>query len=118
AVAGYELLAPIGEGGMGRVYLARRGDDGRPVAIKFLTPAAGADQHSRFQREVRLVARLTHPNVVTVLDHGTAQDRDYFVMEYVPGAGLRSLLTPGRPLALPRARSILAGIAEALAYLH
>jgi tetratricopeptide (TPR) repeat protein len=117
-VAGYQQLHKIGEGGMGEVFLARQDKSERLVAIKFLAPSeTNPEQERRFEREARLVAQLTHPNLVSVFEHGTASGRAYFVMEYVEGSSLRRLLEPGQPMDLKPARAILDGILAALTYL-
>ena len=72
----YEILAPIGAGGMGEVYRARDERLKRDVAIKVLPAelAADADRRSRFEREARAASGLSHPNILTVYDIGTADD--------------------------------------------
>ena len=79
-VPGYEIVRPIGAGGMGEVYLAMQVALNRPVAIKFLSSGPGerADgDDGRFRREAELMARVSHPNVATVFDSGTAAGRPY-----------------------------------------
>ncbi|MCE9546422.1 MAG: protein kinase [Planctomycetia bacterium] len=87
----YEILAEIGRGGMGVVYLARQRSLGRLVALKML-PADLADDEialARFRREIRHLARCEHPNIVKVLGSGTMDDGQlYYTMEYVPGSDL------------------------------
>jgi len=136
-VGHYELLEPIGEGGMGVVYRARDPRLGRVVAIKFLAGAASLDpgRRARFLREARAEAALSHPNIATVLDVGESElDHPhlaptsggwgetplpripYLVLEYVPGTDLRTRLRQG-PLppveAVQVARQIAAGLAAA-----
>ena len=75
-ISGYEILQRIGGGGMGEVYLARQISLDRRVAVKFLTAVPAefrAEQQSRFERETRLMARVSHPNIATVLDRGTSE---------------------------------------------
>src|SRR6266481_4995556 len=82
----YEILAPVGAGGMGEVWKARDTRLDRPVAIKRLK-----GQHTaRFQQEARAIAALNHPNICTLFDVGP----DYLVMEYVEGAPLQGPLPP------------------------
>lgn len=119
AVPGYTLLEKLGAGGMGEVYLAR-GESGDRVAIKFLAPLRNMDERElrqRFERETRLMAQLSHPNIVRVLAHGHVQDQPYLVLEYVQGRSLRNRLTPGSPLPLPLARHVIAETANAISYL-
>jgi tetratricopeptide (TPR) repeat protein len=120
-VPGYETLQPIAAGGMAQVFLARQRNLERLVAIKFLAPQSGAgdgEQRLRFEREARLMAQVSHPNVVAVFDRGTAAGRDYLVMEYVEGVSLRALLDVGVPQPAAQARRILREVALALAHLH
>ncbi len=119
AMAGYDLLDKIGEGGMGQVHRAIQLSLGRTVAIKFLTPLS-ADFSARFglHRESRLMAALAHPHVVTIYDCGQTEGRPYLVMEYVDGATLRSRMTPGRPWSIAKAAPLLDAIAQALSYIH
>jgi eukaryotic-like serine/threonine-protein kinase len=93
-IGGYTLLEPLGEGGMGSVWLARR-SDGRfdaEVAIKFLNPALlSGTGAARFRREGNLLARLTHPNIAHLFDAGISQlGRPYLVIEYVDGQRIDS----------------------------
>jgi hypothetical protein len=118
-VPGYELLEPVGAGGMGEVYLARQLSLERTVAIKFLNPLpARASAGRARQRESRVMAALAHPHVVAVHDCGRVGDRDYLVMEYVRGVTLRARLVPGRPWAPADARAVLDAVADALDYIH
>jgi tetratricopeptide (TPR) repeat protein/tRNA A-37 threonylcarbamoyl transferase component Bud32 len=120
-VPGYCALRKIGRGGMGEVYAARQSDTQRSVAIKFLAPHSNRNSRElkrRFDREARLMSGLAHPNIVTVVDHGTVAGQDYFVMEYVDGPSLRELLHHGRPMETTQACVILHGICQALSYLH
>src|SRR3979411_796457 len=89
----YEILAPIGAGGMGEVYRARDGRLKRDVAIKVLAPRVLNDPEyrARFEREARAASGLTHPNIITVHDVGFEQDIPYIVSELVDGDSLRKL---------------------------
>jgi serine/threonine-protein kinase len=120
-IPGYEILEPIGQGGMGDVYVARQEALGRRVAIKYLKPRgtlALDERVVRFRREAELMARVSHPNVVHVIDSGVAGGRHYLVMEYVEGGDLRRLMHPERPMSPAEARPILAAVADALGRLH
>ncbi len=114
-----EILELLGQGGMGAVYKARQPALDRLVALKILPPDVGQDPTfaERFTREARALARLSHPNIVTVHDFGQADGLYYFLMEYVDGANLRELLAAGK-LAPNEALAIVPQICEALQYAH
>ncbi len=133
-VGPYEILDPIGEGGMGAVYRARDPRLGRDVAIKVLRaegmadpdPSRGSgssratsrdDRRARFQQEARAVSALNHPNIVTVHDIGTEGDVAYLVMELVDGQPLDQLLPPGG-MRLSEVLRIGAQVADACARAH
>jgi TolB-like protein/Tfp pilus assembly protein PilF len=109
----YEIVAPLGEGGMGEVYRAHDPRLGREVAVKVLTRAAGDDpsRSARLQREARLVAALAHPNVLTVHDVGDQDGVHYLVTELLEGETLRERLA--RRGALPWREVVDLGIAAA-----
>ena len=115
----YEILEPLGAGGMGEVYRARDGRLGRIVAIKVLRQdlAADADRVERFEREARSASALNHPNIVTIHDVGLQGATSYIAMEWVDGSSLRELAA-GRPLPVPDVVKIGAQIAEGLAKAH
>src|SRR5579872_7191581 len=105
----YEILAPIGEGGMGQVWSARDSRLDRTVAIK-----VSAEQFTeRFEREARNIAALNHPNICTLFDVGP----DYLVMELVEGPTLAEHIAAG-PIPLREALVIARQIAEALEAAH
>ena len=122
ALGRYELLSELGRGAMGIVYKARDPMLERTVAIKTINMALeedGAAQYAaRFQQEARAAGGLNHPNIVTIHDIGESGNIAYMTMEYLEGVELRSLLSSGQPLPLPKAVSIAAQIAEGLAYAH
>ncbi|MBI3857065.1 MAG: protein kinase [Planctomycetes bacterium] len=91
----YTLIRELGQGGGGRVYLARDPELGREIAIKILDRGVAA-QPERFRREMGILAGLSHPNIVTIYDAGTEDGRPYYAMEY---AGGRSLAEAKLPLA-------------------
>src|SRR5438270_2713500 len=93
-----EVLACLGRGGMGVVYLARQKSLDRLVALKILAPEREKDPQfaERFAREARALARLSHPLLVTVDDFGQADGRFYLLLEYVGGVNLRPLLRTRR----------------------
>jgi tetratricopeptide (TPR) repeat protein len=108
----------LGRGGMGSVLLAHDRSLDRPVAIKVLTPefsrVLGAE---RFAREIRLTARLVHPNIVPLFDSGQASECLYYVMPFIDGDTLRHRVRQGR-LPVPEVLRIVGDLAEALAYAH
>ncbi len=114
-----EILELIGRGGMGWVYLARQTKLDRRVALKILPPESARDPAfaERFQREARALARLNHPNIVSIYDFGQAGPYFYFLMEFVDGANLRQLERTRR-LTPEEAFAIVPRICEALQYAH
>ena len=115
----YEILAPIGAGGMGEVWRARDDRLGREVAIKTLPESlsADADARARFTREARAVAALSHPNVLAIFDVGEEAGVVYAVTELLEGANLRTHLAEGS-LPARRAADWALQIAEGLAAAH
>jgi eukaryotic-like serine/threonine-protein kinase len=116
----YELVELVGTGGMSSVYKAHDQLLERNVALKVLHPHYGEDDDyvERFRREARAVAQLSHPNIVTVIDRGADDGRQYIVFEYVDGENLKQLLGRTGPLPIRRAIELGLGIAEALAFAH
>jgi len=120
-VGPYQLLAPLGRGGMGKVYLARDRRTGRPVAVKVLPPS-WAREHERllirFRREMEISRQVDHPNLARVLDTGVDGEVHYIVMEYVPGQTLSKRINRGGPLPPDLAARVFAEAADALAHAH
>jgi tRNA A-37 threonylcarbamoyl transferase component Bud32/Tol biopolymer transport system component len=119
-VGRYEVLKPLGAGGMGEVYLARDERLGRKVALKLLPPQLARDEErrARFEQEARAASALNHPNVCAVYEVGETDDGRHFIaMEYVDGHTLRERLTRG-PVPLKEALQIAVQTAEALAAAH
>jgi serine/threonine protein kinase/tetratricopeptide (TPR) repeat protein len=115
----YEIVAPLGAGGMGEVYRARDPRLGRDVAIKVLPEALAshADRLARLEREARAVAALNHPNVVTLYAIEEANGVRFLAMELVEGQALDALVTPGG-LPLARVLDLAVPLADALAAAH
>ena len=115
----YEILAPIGAGGMGEVYRAKDPRLGREVAIKVLpaTFSADADRLRRFEQEARAAGILNHPNITAVLDIGEHEGAPYVVQELLEGDTLRQLLAAGK-LSPRRAIDFSIQIAHGLAAAH
>lgn len=118
-ISHYRILAQIGEGGMGVVYVAEDNRLGRRVAVKI--PHAGKDEdhyRARFLREARAVSHLNHRSIAAVYDYGETEDkRPFIVMELVTGQTLGDILT-GTGLSLQRAVEIIGEVAEALSEAH
>ena len=115
----YEILSPLGAGGMGEVYRARDTRLGRDVAVKVLPHhlSSNTEVRARFEREAKTVSSLNHPNICTLFDIGREKDTDYLVMELVDGETLATRIARG---ALPAAdvMKIGAQIADALDRAH
>lgn len=119
SLGGFRLMCEVGSGGMGVVYRAEQLSLGRTVAVKFLLSgrAARGGQLERFLNEGRLLARLDHPNVVRVIEVGTADHTPYIVMEFVDGQTL-ARHAAGRHLPVPEAVRWVELLARAVAYCH
>jgi serine/threonine protein kinase len=115
----YEILAPLGAGGMGEVYRARDSRLDRTVAVKVLSPqlAATPELRARFEREARAVSALNHPHVCTLYDIGSQDDLVYLVMEHLEGETLARRLERG-PLPATELLGRGAEIADALDRAH
>lgn len=123
-IGAYRLEAIVGRGGMGTIYRAAHSGLGRKVAIKVLAPHLAADDQlvDRFRREARSLARLEHPNIVTVHDMGVEAGPDgvmhtYFIMEYVDGVNLREMMRASE-ITPDQALTIVPQVCEALEYAH
>jgi Tol biopolymer transport system component len=115
----YEVLAPLGAGGMGEVYRARDARLSREVALKVLPEEVSADRDrlARFEQEARSASALNHPNIVTIYEVGQSGQTSYIAMELVEGRTLRELLAEGQ-VPVRRVLSIGAQAAEGLAKAH
>src|SRR5712691_10059577 len=122
-VGHYEIVAPIGAGGMGEVWRARDTRIGREVALKVLPPAFAADRDRlrRFEQEARAAGTLNHPNLVTIHDLGSDDDTPYVAMELLEGETLREKMElHGAAVRLPIRKAIdySVQIASGLAAAH
>jgi predicted Ser/Thr protein kinase len=116
----YQILAPIGEGGMGEVYLAKDTVLGRRVALKVLPEyvVKDPDRLRRFKQEARSASTLNHPNVCVIHEIGeTADGRPFIAMEYIEGVTLRQRMND-RPMKLGDALDVAIQIADALTAAH
>jgi TolB-like protein len=115
----YAIERQLGRGGMATVYLARDLKHDRPVALKLLHRELAASLGpERFQREIRLAARLQHPHILTVLDSGETAGRLWFTMPYVDGESLRDRLSRERQLPVADAVRLTREVALALDFAH
>ena len=115
----YEIVAPIGAGGMGEVYRGRDTRLGRDVAIKILPESFASNEtlRARFEREARTISSLNHPNICTLFDVGLQQGNPYLVMELLEGESLETRLAKG-PLPVDQALRFGAQVADALSRAH
>src|SRR5512146_1623985 len=116
----YEILSPLGAGGMGEVYKARDTKLNRLVAVKVLPESLARDPDAlaRFEREAHAVAALNHPNILAIHDFGSQGGVAYAVTELLEGESLRSRLEGGAALSPRRATEIATAIAHGLAAAH
>ena len=119
----YHILEQLGEGGMAVVYKAFDTRVETDVAVKVIrtekfTPEVLARALKRFEREAKALARLTHPNIVKVMDYGEYENRPYLVMPYLPGGNLKQLLKERGRLNWQEAARTLIPVARALEYAH
>jgi serine/threonine protein kinase len=117
----YRVVELIGEGGMGKVYLAEHVEIGRRVALKVLHPSYGRmpDLVERFRREARAASKIGHPNIVDVTDSGTTSDGSvFFVMEHLEGIELGGIIEREGAIDVPRSLRIASQICRALAAAH
>src|SRR5882757_7395644 len=115
----YEIVAPLGAGGMGEVYRAKDTRLGRDVAVKVLPQhlSANSEVRARFEREAKTVSSLNHPHICTLFDVGREGDTDYLVMELIEGETLAARLAKG-PLSVTETLRIGSQVADALDRAH
>ncbi|HEY0593620.1 MAG TPA: protein kinase, partial [Thermoanaerobaculia bacterium] len=115
----YEIVHPVGAGGMGNVYRARDLRLGRDLAIKFLHDDLSKNrlQLHRFEREARAASALNHPSIITIYEIGEHEGHPYIAMEFIDGRRLRDLLMEGAP-PIERGLEIAVSLADALGTAH
>jgi serine/threonine protein kinase len=117
----FQVLAPIGRGGMGTVYLARDCRSDQLVALKVLPPKRAREEErllARFRREMDMCRRVAHPHLAWTYDVGVCQGVYYIALEYIPGKSLYRLVNDSGPLAVGRAARLFTEVAEALDHAH
>jgi len=115
----YVIERELGRGGMAVVFLARDVRHDRPVAIKvFRSDIGDAPGAERFQREIRLLARLQHPHILPLYDSGTTGETSYFVSAFVEGETLRARLKREHQLSIDEAVRLAVEVADALDFAH
>jgi serine/threonine protein kinase len=117
----FHVLAPIGRGGMGTVYLARDSRSNLLVALKVLPPKRAREEERvlvRFRREMDMCRRVAHPHLAYAYDVGVCQGVYYIALEYIPGKTLYRLVTDHGRLEVPRVARLFAEVATALDHAH
>src|SRR5262249_48214109 len=117
----FHVMAPIGRGAMGTVYLARDIRSNLLVALKVLSPKKAREEErllARFRREMEMSHRVAHPHLAWSYEVGVCQGVYYIALEYIPGKSLYRLVTEEGTLAVPRAARLFAEIASALDHAH
>jgi serine/threonine-protein kinase len=119
-IPGYQMIDRIGKGSMGVVFKAKQVSVDRIVAVKVLLDVLAQNREfiSRFQREAKIAAKLSHNNIVNAIDAGTVGNHHYFVMEYVEGETIKDLLERGKVFEEKDALEIILKIADALKHAH
>ena len=115
----YRVLREIGRGGMATVYLAEDIPHGRNVAVKVLSDELSSSvDGERFQREIQVAARMSHPNILPAYDSGSTNGIHYYVMPFIEGDSVRARLDHERQLSIEEAIGITCEVCDALTYAH
>jgi serine/threonine protein kinase len=115
----YQVLAPIGRGGMGTVFLARDSRTGELLALKVLRRASAEKrQRARFRREMQMSRRVNHPHLASTYSSGKIDDVYFIAMEYIPGKSLQRLVQAEGPLDVSRAARLMSEVAAGLDHAH
>ncbi len=116
----YQVVAPLGEGGMAAVYKAYQPSVDRYVALKVLPRHFAQDPEfvQRFKREARVIANLQHPHILPVHDFGESDGYTYMAMRFIKGGELSTWIEENRPLSLPQIQRIISQVGDALDYAH
>ncbi len=116
----YEIVATLGRGGMGEVYLAHDRNLDRKVALKFISNVSGdhRERSRRFTREAKAASALNHPNILTIYEIGEVDGAPYIASEFIEGRSLRHTLSVRKPLDLDRALDIAVQVLSALSTAH
>jgi serine/threonine protein kinase len=117
----FQVLAPVGKGGMGTVYLARDSRSDQLLALKVLPPKRAREEErilARFRREMEMCYRVAHPNLAWTYEVGVCQGVYFIAMEFIPGNNLFNLVSKEGPLPVPRAARLFAEVASALEHAH
>src|SRR5262249_42146378 len=119
----YQIVAPLGKGGMGTVYMARDQRTGRLAALKVLAPERARTEErtlERFKREMELCRRVAHPHIAMTFDVGLVEAKGvyYIAMEYIPGKSLYRVVSDEGPLNVPRVAHFGLEIAAGLEHAH
>ncbi|MGI8608338.1 MAG: serine/threonine-protein kinase, partial [Candidatus Dormibacteria bacterium] len=119
-VGRFQVLAEIGHGASGRVFLGRQPDLDRAVAIKQLAPALAENQAflGRFREEAQVMSRLAHPNCVKVYDYVETEDGAFLICEYIDGSSLRDVVNQAKRLSPEQSLGVLKGALSGLGYAH
>ena len=117
----FQILAPIGRGGMGTVYLARDSRSQELLALKILAPRRAREEPrilARFRREMEMCRRVAHPHLAWTCDVGVCQGVHYIAMEYIPGKSLHRLVSEQGVMEFPRVARLFSEVASAIDHAH